>query len=119
MTAKQGRRRHVPPSRLRYEQENPTVSFRLRRSLYTDLREILAVSGQSFADFVKEALGVKARTVEAAFDTGHRFAKEDYLVTYPCTVCGKTIEVESDNEKLAAREFFEESRWGHGSCIDS
>lgn len=118
MTAKRTRR-HVPPSRIRYEQKNPTVSFRLPRSLHTDLSQILAVSEQSFADFVKEALGVKERSVGAAYNTGHRAAKEEYLVTYPCTVCGKTIEVESAKEKLAAREFFKEGRWGHGDCIDS
>ena len=119
MTAKRRTRRHVPPSRRRYERENPTVSFRLPRSLHTDLSQILDVSEQSFADFVKEALGVKKRSVGAAYDTGYRAAKEDYLVTYPCTVCGKTMEVDSDKEKLAAREFFEERRWGHMSCIGS
>ncbi len=118
MAAKRRPKRHVPPSRLRYEQENPTVSFRLPWSLRADLSDILNVSGQSFADFVKEALGAKERSVGAAYDTGRRVAKEDYLVTYPCTVCRKTIEVDSDNEKLAARKFFEESRWGHGNCIN-
>ena len=108
MASKRRTRRHVPPSRLRYEQNNPTISFRLPLNLKDELEQILAVSEQSFADFVKEALKVKERTVGAAYDHGHRAAKETYLVTYRCSVCGKTVEVQSSEAKAAAREFLEE-----------
>jgi len=100
MTAKRRTRRHVPLSRLRYEQENPTVSFRPPRSQKADLSDVLHVSEQSFADFVKEALGVKERSVGAAYDTGYRDAKEDYLVTYACTVCGQPWKLRATRRSL-------------------
>jgi predicted RNA-binding Zn-ribbon protein involved in translation (DUF1610 family) len=46
-----------PPSRKRYEEEHPTVSFRLDRDSYRRLKEHLDGTGYSFADFVKDALG--------------------------------------------------------------
>jgi predicted RNA-binding Zn-ribbon protein involved in translation (DUF1610 family) len=46
-----------PPSRRRYEEQNPTVSFRLKRELKEDLKEHLKGTGCSYADFVKDALG--------------------------------------------------------------
>ena len=109
-------RRRAPPSRLRYEQEHPTVSFRVPRVLYDNLKEILAVSEQSFADFVKEALRVKERTVGAAYDHGHRAAKETYLVTYHCSVCGKIAEAKSSEAKIAARQLLEDIEWAHDDC---
>lgn len=45
------------PSRKRYEQEHPTVSFRLDKATYRSLKEHLKGTGCSFADFVKDALG--------------------------------------------------------------
>ena len=114
--ARRRTRRRAPPSRLRYEQEHPTVSFRVPRVLKDELKEILDISEQSFADFVKEALGAKTPNVEAAYINGHTSAKEAYLVTYRCAVCRKTIEVETSEAKAAAREFFEENEWTHDGC---
>ena len=109
-------RRHAPPSRLRYEQEHPTVSFRIPRSLKEDLSQILAVSEQSFADFVKEALRVKERTVGAAYENGHSAAKSTYLLTYRCSVCGKIAEAINSEAKIAAREYLEDIEWAHDGC---
>ena len=75
MTNRRRTRRRAPPSRLRYEQEHPTVSFRVPRVLKDDLKEILAINEQSFADFVKEALGAKKLSVEAAYVNGYSSAR--------------------------------------------
>lgn len=48
--SKAGRKK---PSRLRYEQKHPTVSFRLEETLYARLKKHLEENGWSFADFVK------------------------------------------------------------------
>ncbi len=111
------RTRRAPPSRLRYEHEHPTVSFRVPRVLYDNLKEILAINEQSFADFVKEALGAKTLNVEASYIKGYTSAKEAYLVTYRCRVCRKIVEAESSEAKAAAREFLEEiDQLEHEDC---
>lgn len=53
-----------PPSRKRYEEEHPTVSFRLDKETYKRLKEHLAGTGYSFADFIKDALGREKSMVE-------------------------------------------------------
>jgi len=53
-----------PPSRKRYEQEHPTVSFRLDRDTYKCLKGHLESTRCSFADFVKDALGREESMVE-------------------------------------------------------
>ena len=115
--ARRRTRRRAPPSRLRYEEEHPTVSFRVPRVLYDDLKEMLGINEQSFADFVKEALGAKAPNVEGAYTNGYSAAKEAFLVTYRCRVCRKIVEVESSEAKAAAREFLEEiDELAHEDC---
>ena len=52
------------PSRKRYEEEHPTISFRLAKETYEALKEHLAGTGCSFADFVKDALGREKSMVE-------------------------------------------------------
>ncbi len=82
--ARRRTRRRAPPSRLRYEHEHPTVSFRVPRVLYDNLKEILAINEQSFADFVKEALGAKTLNVEGAHTNGYRAAKKaSLLIVWP------------------------------------
>ena len=46
-----------PPSRKRYEEEHPTISFRLDKQTHRRLKEHLEQSKCSFADFIKDALG--------------------------------------------------------------
>jgi hypothetical protein len=52
------------PSRKRYEEEHPTVSFRLDRETYDRLKQHLDGSGCSFADFVKDSIGREESMVE-------------------------------------------------------
>jgi len=52
------------PSRKRYEEEHPTVSFRLDRETYDRLKQHLAGTGYSFADFVKDSIGREESMVE-------------------------------------------------------
>ncbi len=52
------------PSRERYEEKHPTISFRLDNDTRKCLKEHLASTGCSFADFVKDALGREESMIE-------------------------------------------------------
>lgn len=52
------------PNRKRYEEEHPTISFRVDRETYNGLKDHLAHTGCSFADFVKDSLGREKSMVE-------------------------------------------------------
>lgn len=70
-------KKHKPPSRGRYEESHPTVSFRVERSLYNDLKTFLSQRDMSFADFVKEAMGVQQTEIREAYQRGYQMGKGD------------------------------------------
>jgi len=57
------------PSRKRYEEEHPTISFRLDRETRKNLKEHLDGTGCSFADFVKDSLGREKSMIEKRVNT--------------------------------------------------
>lgn len=116
---------HKPPARIRYEQSHPTVSCRLSRDEYALLKQRLEdLGGISFADFVKDSLGLLQLKMpateeirERARDEGYNQAKEEYQIWYYCAVCGKRIDVgpNSDSHK-AMIGHMKQNGWGHKSC---
>ena len=114
-----------PPARIRYEQSHPVVSCRVDRDTYDLLKQRLEdLGGVSFADFVKDSLGLLQLKIpdtkeikEGAWNKGYSEAKKNYQIWYYCAVCGERIDVEpnSDSHK-AMMGYMKEHRWGHKSC---
>jgi hypothetical protein len=116
---------HKPPARIRYEQSHPTVSCRLDKDTYALLKQRLEdLGGVSFADFVKDSLGLvqlKIADIEGikgkAWDEGYTQAMEDFRIWYYCAVCGKRIDILPNNDDHKALiGYMKEHRWGHASC---
>jgi len=115
------------PSRKRYEKENPVVSFRAPRALYDRLRVAREVEGLSYTNIIERGLQpieVKVRTEaeirqqvwDEAWQDGVDRAVAVYGVPYPCSICGKEIEVTTDMEKAAIKRYMRENGWGHAEC---
>lgn len=115
------RRRHYPPSRLRYEQTHPTVSVRVTQKLYDQLKALKEQSGKSVTDILREAIGVQAPSVRNAYERGYKKGQADadrrYRVDYRCSKCGGTLTISSDKEKQAAASYMRENGWAHASCL--
>lgn len=116
-----------PPSREKYERENPVVSFRAPKEIYGSLQVVKEKQGKSYLDIMKAGLGlyeVKVRAEEEvrreAYDEGFEeaanIACDAFLVTYPCSKCGKDITVDTEEEKKAIREFMINAGWSHSDC---
>jgi hypothetical protein len=116
---------HKPPARVRYEQSHPTVSCRLSKDEYELLKQRLDdLGGVSFADFVKDSLGllqlkipdtkeIKEKARRAGYDQG----KSDHQIWYFCAVCGKRVDVEPNNDSHSAIiRLMRQEGWGHKSC---
>jgi hypothetical protein len=122
-------KRNKTSSRIRYEQSHPTVSFRVSRELYDRLQAVKKAEGKSITDVLKVGVGlleVKIRSEEKiklqGYDKGYEKGIEDALelceVSYPCSVCGETIIVETKEEKKAIAKYMVEHGWGHAKCIE-
>ena len=99
------------PSRERYEKENPTVSGRIPKETRHNLLLNLKKIGMTLPDALKVLAGeieVKVRPIDEA--------KNHYMVTYPCSVCGKLIPLTSPKAKEAASRYMTEHGWAHAEC---
>lgn len=129
MKKDRGKKRRIPPSRKRYEQDNPVVSFRVPRKDYDRFVAIRENLGMSHGDVYRSGLGVSEVKVRAeeevrqeaydkGFEEGIAAAIDVYMVTYPCSVCGKPIELDSSEQKAAASRYMREHGWGHADCVN-
>ena len=116
---------HKPPARVRYEESHPTMSCRLSKDEYDLLKQRLEdLGGVSFADFVKDSLGllqlkipetreIKEKARRAGYDQG----KKDHQIWYYCSVCQQRIDVAPNSESHKAMTgYMKEHGWGHTSC---
>ena len=121
-------KKHKPPSRIRYEENHPTFSVRIPKPLYDQLKELCKDGGWSFADFARQALNEQKpvakqirKRLDAAwatgYDAGFKNAKAQYLITFPCFVCKKPIEIASSDTGpiKAVQEAL--AGWRHKTCI--
>ena len=114
-----------PPARIRYEQSHPTVSCRLDKDTYALLKQRLEdLGGVSFADFVKDSLGLLQLKIpdteeikERAWDEGYEQAEKDWQIWYFCSICGKRMEMSpNDDDHKAMISYMREKGWTHKSC---
>ena len=77
MVNRTGKRRAVPPSRKRYEATNPTVSFRIGKDLYEELRNLKTTAGLSVADVLKVGLERCEPLAGQAYSNGYMEALAD------------------------------------------
>lgn len=114
------RKRHYPPSRLRYDQSHPTISVRVDRELFDRLQDLKGHSGKSIGDILREALGVQAPATKKAYDRGYKKGTADaerrYRIQVPCKVCRGLIPITSRNGKETAARLLHEAGWGHLRC---
>jgi len=117
------------PSRIRYEQKHPTVSLRVTKELKDGLQAVKEAEGKSITDVLKVGLGLlevkvakgkeaRRQGYEEGFEKGYEEAKNLYMVTYPCKICRKTIEVMRVKEKEAIKRYMRQHGWAHAACIN-
>ena len=77
----------------------------------------------SFADMLRSGLGgLKAESRkrtelrDQAYRLGYREAETRFKVLYGCSICGKPIPIQAQDEKRAAAECMRAGGWGHEAC---
>ena len=107
------------PSRIKYDQKHPTVSARMSVEARAKLLLNLEKGGISVADAFKILAGeleLKVKPLDEATKTGFEKARNLYMVTYPCDICGKPTALTSPKGKEVASKFMTTQGWGHAKC---
>lgn len=125
--------RHKPPSRIRYEKNNPIVSFRIKKTSYEELKTLLKNQGNSIGDFFKVALKkqqidydkLTAGGYDKGFEDGHEdgfgegWEKGFNCFNVPCKICGKPMQfdigAEPETEQIVKEAF---KNWHHKDCAN-
>ena len=93
MATKNKKDKRSPPSRVRYEAANPTVSVRISQEFRDELDEIRETIGMSLGDILKAGLDRLKPDTEQAYDRGYvdgyGVAREEFEVFAPCGKCGR------------------------------
>ncbi len=123
MTTKNRKSKRVPPSRLRYESNNPAVSVRVSREIKEEFEELKITTGFSMSDILKVGLDKMKPDAEASYErglsdgyeTGYEAGQEEFEVKATCLACGKAhIPVVGETMKaVAARRLI---KWSAPSC---
>jgi hypothetical protein len=61
-------------------------------------------------------LEVKVIPIGEARQAGYREAKNHFMITYPCSVCGRPIELSNPTAKEYASKCMAGAGWGHVEC---
>ena len=123
------RKRHVPPSRERYEKSHPTVTVRVTAELYEELQELRTTAGFSFGQVLRSGLDKAQLAVEKGLDGARRegyrqglakgceVTRAKYSVDYYCSGCKrKHLTITQNNEKNAAARLMFEAGWRSPRC---
>lgn len=133
------RRKRLPPSRMKYAEENPTIGIHVTREERERLRTLSRQSGNSVTQTVKQMLGLAEKDVAPIRENSFRegFAEGEktgvakgrklgfaeataiYRVIYSCSDCGGPIELqtgEADAKEAAAS--LTRSGWVCENCLD-
>lgn len=126
---KSKKKKRKTPSRIKYERDHPTVSLRVTKELKDRLQAVKEAEGSSITDVLKVGVSlsevkvrkekeVRAQAYDEGYAEGYRDAEGLYKVTYPCKICGKTIEVMNVKEKEAIKGYMRQRGWAHAACIN-
>jgi len=114
-----GNKRRKSPSRIKYEQNNLTVSGRVPKRTRDKLYANLAKQGMTLPDALKVLAGeleIKAIPIDEARRAGYEEAKNLYMVPFACDVCGEMMPVTGPKAKEVVSRFLTEHGWGHTEC---
>jgi len=125
MARKSPKQRHPPPSRIRYETNNPVISIRVPRELYEALGNFKRAQNMSMADVLKIGLErarpdtekAWSKGAEEGYETGYAVAKGEFEVNYWCSRCRRShLSINSQEEMEAAANLMFKAGWHDPNC---
>ena len=126
-----GKKRHKPPSRIRYEKTHPVVSFRVKDEWYDAFKAFLQEQNLSIGDFFRISYEKQKANYQKAhnqgfnkgyrigYNAGYEKGKEEWGIQFPCSICGELVYIPPNSDcHQAVIEFLKSRHWAHGKCIE-
>ena len=112
------RRKRKPPSRAKYDEENPVIAIRLDRDTARRLRGLAEESNKSLTTVIKENLDLQEDNYITAYDKGYDKGKKEHQIWYYCSICQQRIDiVRGGNAHKAITKYLYDQGWAHETCI--
>ena len=106
---------HKPPSRIRYEKNHPTISFRVTLDERRRIDALIKKTGQSMRSIVLQNLGLVETNIKSAYQKGYKVGWGRF--TAPCSICGKPMQFDiktaADAKDTLTKAFTD---WRHPEC---
>lgn len=117
------------PSQIKYEQNNPTITIRMKLYDKEKIDKMAKRTGKSVSMLIKMVLLNQekdfTKAINQAYNEGLNVGdtqgcergKKDWAIQYPCNICSNSLYVIPNSEcHKAIIEFLKANRWGHGEC---
>jgi len=127
------KKKHIPPSRKRYEKKYPVWSVRMPQEWIEDAELLLKDTEQSRRDFMGISLGKqkadyaqawengndegKTFGIEIGQNNGYKNAMREWRIWYYCPKCGGIIYMKPNrSDHKALLEYMKKYGWEHDNC---
>ncbi len=127
------KKRHKPPSRIRYEKNNPTLSLRINKAWIDELKKFLADNNMSIGDFFRIAFKKQKANYQNASYKGYKIgilegiqtgraegyesAKKEWAIRSSCSICNKEIYIPPNSDvHKAIIGYMKDHHWVHVEC---
>ena len=111
------------PSRIGYEDRNPTLSVRVPQSVKDEFYELAKKSGKDindfFQDLIENLIKVTEKEKQKIYHDGYYAATLVYCISYKCSECGKIIIINTPEAKKAIKQLVIESEWAKDNCPEA
>ncbi len=101
-----------------YFEDNPTVSFRLKKEDKTKLQEISEREGKTPGQWVRDFLNGLVEEKENAYWRGYNDAAQEYEIKFRCSKCGIPVIISSESVKKFLEELYPDG-WLCSSCKEN
>jgi hypothetical protein len=118
------------PSQIKYEQNNPTITSRMKLYEKEKIDKMAKRAGKSVSMLIRMALLNQEKdftnTINQAYNQGlnvgdsqgYERGKNDWQIQYPCDNCSKPAYLTpNSNCHKAIIDFLKANHWCHGECI--
>ena len=111
------------PSQMRYEENNPTITFRVTKAEKELIERTAKLTKRSVSTLVRIKLLDLEKEItlinnQLKADADQK-AKEKYALSYPCSVCGSMIIIRPNSKSHnKIKQYLKENGWRHADCIN-